>query len=561
MANEASLSILARLAPLAAYGPRLRIASGLILFAFAATHFINHALGLVSLELMQAGQDVRTLITRSPPGTAILVLAAVAHFVLGVSKFLGRHTWRIGVRDAVQLSFGLLIPAVLLRHVLGTRGAHELFGVEDSYSYAMWAMWPHEALNQAALMTLVWVHGSIGVHHWLIFRAWYRRWLWLWYTLALLIPVLGFAGFVAAGRTFSLEYEFDNPFSEAQYAQINAAFRTAQQGYLALLFMVVAVWVALLLVERYRRKITVTYANGPAVMVPIGSTLLEISRAHRIPHACVCGGRARCSTCRVRVIEGLEGQPAALDNEIKVLKRVGAPSNVRLACQLKPTADIRIATLLPAKVEALHGANPDKYLWGVEQVVTILFCDLRGFTRMSEGRLSYDVVFVLNQFLGRMGEAIEDTGGYVDKFMGDGIMAIFGMEQEVREGATRALAAARAMSGVLDSLNMTLREELPEGLGIGIGIHTGHAILGRIGSANNIEAANRITALGETVNIASRLEGTTKELGVQLVVSDATIAAAGVAVEGRLTARAIDIRGLSQPIAVFTAKKATELPA
>jgi adenylate cyclase len=256
----------------------------------------------------------------------------------------------------------------------------------------------------------------------------------------------------------------------------------------------------------------------------------------------------------------MELQPPALENELKVLKRVGAPSNVRLACQLRPTADIAITLLLPANTETVESAQQDKYLWGVEQEVTIVFCDLRGFTKMSEGRLSFDVVFFLNQFLGRMAEAIEDTGGYVDKFMGDGIMAIFGMDASIQEGATRALAAARAMGGVLDSLNQSLKEDLPAPLSVGIGIHTGSAILGRIGASHRIEAAKRITALGETVNMASRLEGLTKELYVQVAVSKHTFDVSGLKAGEGMALQMMEVRGFSQTTAVYTSKRATDLP-
>ncbi len=543
------------------YVPRLRIASGLILFAFAVNHFINHAFGLVSLEWMEWGQQIRKTVTRNPVGEVVLIAAALVHFVLGVSKFLSSKTWRVGVRNGVQLAFGLLIPILLLRHVLGTRVVHELYGITDDYDFALWAIWPGEALNQAVLMALVWVHGTIGIHHWLMLKEWYRRTIFLWYGLAVLIPALSFAGFVSAGRAARLEGTFENPFEPGQYEEMQAIFTNTAMTYYIILASAVGLWLLLLLIDRYRHKITVRYNNGPTILAPRGLSVLDVSRANRIPHASVCGGRARCSTCRIRVLEGLERQPPAIENEQKVLNRVGAPYNVRLACQLHPAADLRISMLLPADVEAMEGANPDKYLWGVEQDVTLLFCDLRGFTKMSEGRLSFDVVFLLNQFLGRMAETIEDTGGFVDKFMGDGIMAIFGMDETPAEGARRALAGARAMGGVLESLNQSLREELPTPLNIGIGIHTGAAILGRIGAAGKNEAAKRITALGETVNLASRLEGLTKELGVQVVVSQATIDAAGLAPGDKVKARMVEVRGVSQPVPVLTALRATDLPA
>jgi adenylate cyclase len=327
-----------------------------------------------------------------------------------------------------------------------------------------------------------------------------------------------------------------------------------------LLLAAVILWSGLLFFDRYRHKIAISYADGPRVLTPRGQTVLEVSQKNRLPHASVCGGKARCSTCRVRIIEGQEHLPLMSEAEQKVLNRIGAPGNVRLACQLRPTADVTVSTLLPASADMTDSAVVDRYLWGVEQDVTILFCDLRGFTKMSEGRLAFDVVFLLNQFLGRMAEAIEDTGGYVDKFMGDGIMAIFGIEATEQEGAARALAAARAMSGVLTSLNQGLHDDLKAPLSVGIGIHTGPAILGRIGAAHKTEAAARITALGETVNIASRLEGLTKELGVQVVISKATMDASGLTKDHKLTCEDVEVRGLSQPISVYTAKRATDLP-
>lgn len=545
--------------------PQLRIASGLILFTFAITHFINHGLGLVSLDIMQAGQDIRTWVTKSTLGTAVLIASATVHFVLGLAKLIGTRTWRLGRRDIVQLIFGLLIPLFLIRHVMGTRGIEEMFGIEADYTYALWAMWPNEAVRQACLMTLVWVHGCIGIHYWLIVRPWYLRSLWLWYGLAVAIPALAYAGYVAAGRVSALQSSYSNPFTAEQYATFVSTLQATNTVYYVLLAGALGIWLLLLIRQRFSRRVVVTYTNGPAIPATRGLSVLDISRIHRIPHASVCGGRARCSTCRVRVVEGHETLPAPSETEVQVLKRVAAPANVRLACQLRPTANLTISTLLPGNIDATRGVAIDRYHWGVEQDATILFCDLRGFTKMSEGKLSYDVVFLLNQFLGRMAEAIQDSGGFVDKFMGDGIMAIFGMESTAREStaqdsALRAIEAARAMGGVLDGLNQSLREELPAPLQIGIGLNTGPVVLGRIGAGRRTGAAARITALGETVNTASRLEGLTKALDVQIIVSEATMMASGLPPGDTMARHDVEVRGLSQPVAVYAVERATDLP-
>jgi adenylate cyclase len=537
---------------------RLRLWSGLILFAFAALHLMNHALGLISVEAMEAAQHLRKAITRNPVGSTVLVTAALTHAGLGLWRFVRLKRWQIGVRGWVQLGFGLMIPLWLIRHVFDMRVASATFGFNDSYSYAIWAMWPYEARNQTVLVLLVWVHGCIGMHHWLSLRAWYRRTLGWWLGLAVLVPVLALAGFLAAARAQAGK-AFPDPF-QGQYGQIAAMIRDWERGYLWLLLAAVALWAGLMLAQRLRARVQVRYEGGRTVAAPRGQTLLDTSRAWRIPHASICGGRARCSTCRVRVTQGLEAQPAASETERRVLSRVGAPANVRLACQLRLAADLAVSPLLPATVTAAPGPGEDRYLWGVEQDVTLLFADLRGFTKLSEGRLPFDVVFLLNQFMSRMAEAIEDSGGYVDKFMGDGIMAIFGIEAPAREGARQAVAAARAMGGVLAALNQSLAGEVPAPLAMGIGLNTGPAILGRIGAAHPGGAGARLTALGETVNVASRLEALTKELGGQAVVAGATMAAAGLVPGPQLRAAAVPVRGISVPVAVWVAEAATDLP-
>jgi adenylate cyclase len=421
-------------------------------------------------------------------------------------------------------------------------------------------MWPAEAWRQAALMLLVWVHGLIGLHHWLQFKPWYRELKWLWISAAVLVPTLSYSGFVAAGRVVRYETDFASPVSPEQYEFLARLMDYEFYGYLGVLAAVVAVRIGLGILDQTRHKITITYTGGQKVSARRGLSVLEISRLNNIPHASVCGGRARCSTCRVRVIEGPADEPPPEANERRVLQRVGAPANVRLGCQFHPLGDITITTLLPAASGDALGGLTDKYFWGVEQDVTIMFCDLRGFTKLSEHRLSYDVVFLLNQYLGRMSEVIVDTGGYVDKFMGDGIMAIFGMDKPAKTGAVEALQAVRAMGGVLDALNQSLHEELRGVLEMGIGLHSGTAILGRIGAAGRSSAAGGVTALGDTVNTASRLEGACKELNMQAIISKAVLEKAGTD-SAALELKRIEIRGRAQPIEVFMAKRATALPA
>lgn len=537
----------------------VRLYSGLILFAFAAGHLVNHALGLVSLDAMDAMRAVRVFIWRSVPGTIVLYGAMILHIVFSLLKFVQRRTLRMTVWEAVQLAFGLAIPLLLLRHTLGTRMVHEVFGVNDDYTFALWVMWPAEAYRQAALILLVWVHGCIGIHFWLRLKPWYSRVAWVLNGGAVIVPILSFAGFAVAGRAVRVEREFVTTLTQENIATVYRTMDIALWAGVGVITAAIAYRLGRSVLERFQPTVKVAYADGRIVVSEIGPTLLEISRSNGIPHASVCGGRARCSTCRVRVLEGLDELPVPDAVELKVLERVGAGANVRLACQLVPATDVSVATLLPAmQVTVSDVAAQDKYLWGVEQTVAIMFADIRGFTALSETKLPYDVVFVLNQYLGQMSDAIADAGGYVDKFIGDGIMAIFGMERGPEAGARDAMAAARAMGGVLSALNNSLAADLEKPLNIGIGIHTGSAILGRIGVSDASGATQRITALGDTVNTASRLESACKDLKCQLIISKVTAEASTLVIGGG-TAKQISVKGREKKVPILAFKRSVDM--
>ena len=205
---------------------------------------------------------------------------------------------------------------------------------------------------------------------------------------------------------------------------------------------------------------TLTYPQGRRVTVRRGTSILEASRNAGIPHASVCGGRGRCSTCRVRVGSGREDLPPPGEDKARVLRRVGAAANVRLACQVRPEHDLTITPLLPATAQASDGhARPD-YIEGSERELAIMFVDIRAFTQLAEKKLPYDTVFVLNQYFRAMGSAVEESGGQLDKFIGDGVMALFGVDGEPKEGCRQALTAARAIAASLVDLNANLKEDL-----------------------------------------------------------------------------------------------------
>ncbi|MHC5655838.1 adenylate/guanylate cyclase domain-containing protein [Stappia sp. ICDLI1TA098] len=530
---------------------KLRLWSGLTLFSFALTHFLNHMLGLYSLEAMEAGRVVFLAIWRNPLGEVVLIAALVVHVALALWKTARRRTFRLPLWQWAQLLLGLSVPYLLIPHVMGTGALNDMFGYDDSYRNTLTVLWPGVAFNQTLLMLIVWTHAMIGLHFWLRTYPSYRRFMPAMAAFAVLVPALATLGWIGAARRLKLTENVPFPLNREMTSWSDPLIGALRNGFLGLLAATLAVILIRILIRRIRNTIEITYPGGRVLKVVPGPTLLEISRMNGIPHADVCGGRARCSTCRTRILDGADTLPAPSTTEARVLQRIGADESVRLACQIRPTAPLVVQPLVPARgVGRVSGTSADAYHWGVEQPVAILFVDLRNFTGMAENRLSYDVVFLLNRYLGETARAIEACGGYVDKFIGDGVMAVFGMNDGLQAGARNALAAVNAIAESMERLNAELKPQLEAPLRIGMGLHCGSVILGRIGAVDNKGASARITALGDVVNTASRLETASKDLGRALVVSQDVLKAAGYTCDPEGEAE-IAIRGRKDPLHVF----------
>lgn len=543
----------------------LRLYSGIVLMLFLVMHLMNHVLGLISLEAMEAGRGVFITIWRSPPGTILLLGSLIVHTALVMIKlFLNRSVRRIPPKEIVQIIMGLAIPPLMIVHIIGTRIAHEVFGIEDSYAFVLYSLWvatPMQALLQSIGLVVAWMHGCLGIHFWLRLKPWYEKAYPYLYSLALALPILALTGFINGAN--EVETLFQNAeWRDAFFKSLNITqdditwvYATRDVG-----FRIMIVALLLLLLSRlywmvhFKRKklLTITYPNGKTVATPLGSTLLEASQLGGIPHASVCGGRGRCSTCRVRISAGADTLPPPSDKELAVLKRVGAAEGTRLACQLLPLSDLSVVPLLSAKASPRQSFSRPGYLQGEERNIAILFADLRSFTKFSEHKLPYDVVFVINQYFRHMGEAIEQSGGHLDKFIGDGVMALFGLEDTPEIAAKKALIAAKAMATELEIMNNNLKSDLGEPLRIGIGVHIGHVIVGEMGYGK----ATSITAIGDAVNTASRLEAMNKEYGSQLIFSDAVSKAAGFT--GPSKTESVMVRGRKAPLAIHIIDDATQ---
>src|SRR6185436_6779242 len=157
--------------------------------------------------------------------------------------------------------------------------------------------------------------------------------------------------------------------------------------------------------------------------------------------------------------------------------------------------------------------------------VAAMFVDLRGSTQLGEARLPYDVVFILNQFFAEMSEALHATGGHYAQFAGDGLLALYGLEIDIGPACRHALAGAADMHRRIDLLNARLAHELAAPLRIGIGLHAGVAIVGSMGPPS----APIMSAIGDTINSAARLESLTKQYACTLLVSLDTLRFAGIA--------------------------------
>ncbi|NKB49854.1 MAG: 2Fe-2S iron-sulfur cluster binding domain-containing protein [Alphaproteobacteria bacterium] len=547
----------------------LRLGTGLILFAYVITHLANHALGLISLEAMEAGREYFLLAWRNPVGSILLVGSLLLHMILALDAVYRRRRLKMSIGEALQLTLGFAAPILLVSHILGTRAAVQLYGTDDTYAYVLLALWvddPTHGIKQTSATVIIWIHACIGIYYWLRLKPWFVRSLaWL-YGLALMVPVLGLLGFVNGGRAvgalvandpgFRLDIAIDTNSPTAEQAAELGMLEDRIFIFLAALLIGTLIARAFrLYTERRRGVVRITYPAGRIIETAPGSTILEASVLFDVPHASVCGGRGRCSTCRVRINGGLELLPEPSEQEQKVLRRVKAAPDVRLACQLRPTADISVTPLLPANANPRDGFAKTASTQGQEQEIAILFADIRGFTTLSEQKLPYDVVFILNRYFRSMGEAIEGAGGRVDKFIGDGIMALFGVDQSAEQGCKTALQAARTMAERLDELNDLLKADLPTPLRIGIGIHVGPAIVGEMGYAR----ATSITAIGDTVNTASRLESKTKDYGAQLIISQRVAELGGIE-KPPWPSEDTEVRGRQEPMRIYILDDARQLP-
>jgi adenylate cyclase len=545
---------------------QIRLATGLVLYAYVTLHFANHALGNISVAAMESGLAIQKLIWQSPPGAVILYLALLTHMSLGFWALFARRRFRWTRLEATQLFLGLSIPFLLTEHVIGSRVALSQFGLEKGYAEELLKFWvrsPVTGALQAVLLLIVWIHGCLGVHFWLRLKPFYPRAHELLLSIAVLLPALALLGYYQGGeRTLQSAQDPvwlarhaspDRVGTEAQ----NAALLNERNRTLALLTAALAATLAARGFRRWREhrvgSITLTYPDR-TIRTPRGFSVLEASLLNNIPHAHVCGGRSRCSTCRIRVLGDVGELPAPSATEQAVLERVHAAPGVRLACQLRPTSDIAFVPMLSPRATTVDAYRTGAAYSGVERYVVVMFVDMRGSSRLAEGRLPFDTVFVINQFLNAVSGAVLSAGGEPNQILGDGLLALFGMGGRPEVACRQAVAACVAIAARVEALNSALAYALLEPIRFGIGIDAGVTIAGNIG----YERHAQFTVIGDPVNVAARLEELTKPFGCEVLLSEEVYQRAGFGPDD-LPAHEVDARGRDGSVKVRSVAKAADL--
>ena len=511
-----------------------RLVSGIVLFAYVALHLTDHALGNVSIAAMQAMLGGMKAVWQSWPGTVALYGAMVVHLVLAFWALYERRYFRWRASEMVQLVLGFCIPVLLANHILATRVSQTLFGTDKGYPIELFSFYVGNipfGIVQHAVLVVAWAHGCLGIYFWLRLKPWFGRVSPLLLAVAAVLPILALLGVFQGGRQTqvlaqdpawrAVHLTPDHVGTPEENARLAAWRGMSWIVFAGALTLVVAARGVRKVVEHRRGVLRLRYPESRTIRAPLGLTVLEASRLNNIPHTSVCGGRGRCTTCRIHVLDHDGLLPAPSAAEAAALLRVAAGPGVRLACQLRPVADLRLAPLLPAG----GTGSPRRRVMrdGEERYLVMMFVDLRGSTRLAENRLPFDTVFVINSFLSAVGKAVSAAGGQANQMLGDGILALFGLQDDPMTASRQALAACAGIARNVRALNAELGDQIPEPLHYGIGVRGGEVIVGDIGYEDHMV----FTALGDAVNVAARLESLTKEYHCELLLAADVHQAAG----------------------------------
>ena len=543
---------------------RARMYSGLVIFLYVTVHLVNHSMGLISLEVMEGLRQRVSAFNRNIVVSLTLYGALLVHTLLGFHHLLTRRSFKMSAKDWTQLVTSFALPLVLLPHMFASGYTPRFKDSQTSYKVVLDGMLEDGGIYFMGLFVIfVWVHGIIGITSMIKFHPVYQKYKNAFLVVSWLLPILAVLGAVTASKELATDIENNKIIMEQVYAEANIGkeleaelMQTSDMLMVNYLFILLGVTLFVFVLHQVRkafRKIKITYPNGKEVRVAKGTSILEASRQHRIGHVSMCGGRGRCSTCRVRVMSDIETLPPRNGIESLVAERLSLQDNVRLACQLRPTSAVEVRPLVNAPVETLTTEDRET-LCGREEEIVVMFVDLRGFTAISEKLLPYDTVYLLNQYFKIAGEAIVQSGGRIDKFIGDGIMALFTDGSGVEENSKNALLAAGKLAEGIKELSTETSSDFGSDLKFGIGIHAGTSVVGVMGYGENITD----TAIGDCVNVASRLEQLTKEEECQLIITSDLYQRSGLSLKASYE-KNVTVKGKSEAFKISAFKDASTI--
>jgi adenylate cyclase len=518
---------------------------------------------------MQAAGAILLAPWRTYPGLIVLYGALLVHAALGFVALYRRRHLRMPPAEAWQLVLGLSIPLLLAFHVIRIRAIESFGGFEVTYQSLMYRYsvdTPEVSMpRQSLLLIILWAHGCIGLRSWLRTMPWYTRASSMLASLATLIPVVAVLGVISAGLDLR-EAVVRDPVYAAKFAASIAVEADRLTLGQAILEVFLIAYLGLMIgafglramrdwhSKRYH-AIHIAYPGGRIAAVPPGFSILEASRWTNIPHASVCGGRGRCSTCRVRIVKNIESLPKPSAIEGRTLRYINAPPHVRLACQTRPTADISVEPLVSPSDARAGDVNRFSAVvtGGRESHIGAMFVDMRGSTGLATGRLPFDALFLFDRYIHAVTRAIRQNSGLTTSIAGDGIMSVFGIDRPPPMAAREALQAAFDVWVAVDALNDELSSELATPLRIGIGIHVGMAIVGFV-SADETQS---LQFLGDTGNVAAKLEGASKSFESTLIVSAVALKLAVPKADFETTN--VLIAGKTEPLEIAVFKERRDL--
>jgi adenylate cyclase len=507
-----------------------RMTSGLILFTYLGFHLVNHALGLISLQAAEHGMEYAIAVWYSPLGTVLLYGAAGTHFLLALWAVYERRTFWLPPIELIRIALGFALPLLLIGHAVNTRLAYDVFGLASDYTRVVTNLWmTGNQAWQLGLMAPGWLHGCLGLHLAFNRRPWYRKSRYVLFAIALLVPVLSALGFIAMGRQLAITPEavaasqrYFSPEFAPQRLALAEWKESMLNGYFAIIGATFLARGIRNFLERQRNKlITISYP-ARTVRVPRGWSVLEASRSFHLAHASMCGGRARCSTCRVRVTAGNDNVPPPEPDEQETLERIGAPPDVRLACQLRPEDDVAVVPLVQTERPIYRQNLPEPVR--MERDIVVLFCDYCNRADLAADHLPQDQLYVLTLYAEAISHAIRAAGGIVSYVEFDTICALFGIEGRTEICAQRALLAAGAIESVIADLNKRLDRKREDRIRVTVTVHAGRAAVGEIGSSD----PPAMIALGEAMDLANELRKTAIARGRSFAVSEPVYTAAEI---------------------------------